>query len=309
MTDGLTTIGPGQTQTLEVTFLPQLPLNYTGTLTLDSRYCPDITLVGTATAPVGTDQNLVGIFFDPAYSIIDTKTFQTNQFVESYLVMLNPSETSGVGSWELAVDIEGGAQWLGWNIEGQHINIGRTDEFIVGLLGSPLPYAPEILLATGYLMVNQPFPNLVDLELKPVWDASIPGQMAWSPWHDTNMLMPLLPLTGQSIVAGVNWDSASEVEVSTPVAETRLLPNVPNPFNPMTEIRFELDRPQQVRVTVYDVTGRLVKVLTDGPMEAGPQMRIWQGRDSGGRQVPSGVYYVRMVAGEKTDHMKIMLLK
>jgi hypothetical protein len=309
LASGWSTIGPGQSGTFEVTFQPPLPLNYTGLLTLNSKYCSDITLVGTATPPLGTDQNLVGIFFDPAYSIIDTKTYQPNQLMESYLVMLNSSETSGVGSWELAVDIEGDARWLGWNIEGQHINIGNGNEFIVGLLGSPLPYAPEILLATGYLMVNQPYPNLVDLELKPVWNAAIPGQMAWAPWHDTTMFMPLLPLTGQRIVAGVNWNSASGVETPMPVATTRLLPNVPNPFNPMTEIRFELDRPQQVRVTVYDVTGRLVKVLADGHMESGPQTRIWQGRDSGGRQVPSGVYYVRMIAGEKTDHRKIMLLK
>ncbi len=309
LANGGSTISPGQTQSFDLNFQPQLPVNYSGTLTLNSRFCSDITLIGTATPPVGIDQNLVGIFFDPAFSIIDTKTYQSNQIVEGYLVMLNPSETSGVGSWELEVDIEGDAQWLGWNIEGQHINVGSYNEFIVGIGGSPLPYGPDVLLATGYLMVTQPYPNLVNLELKPIWNASIPGQMAWGPWHDATMLMPLIPLTGQSIVAGVNWDSASAVETPTPVATTRLLPNVPNPFNPMTEIRFELDRPQQVRVTVYDVTGRLVKVLSDGHMEAGSQTRIWQGRVSGGRQVPSGVYYVRMVAGDMIDHRKIMLLK
>ena len=304
-----TIVNPGQTRTFDVTFQPQLLGHYRGTIRLNSSHCSEISLVGSAEPPLGTDQNLVGIFFDPDYSIIDTKTYQSNQIVEGYLVMLNPSETSGVGSWELEVDLEGDAQWLGWNIEGQHINVGSNNEFIVGIGGSPLPYAPEVLLATGHLMVTQPYPNLVNLELKPIWNASIPDQMAWGPWHDATMLIPLNPLTGQSIVAGINWNSASGIETPTPVAATRMLPNVPNPFNPMTEIRFELDRPQQVRVTVYDVTGRLVKVLADGHMEAGPQTRIWQGRDSGGRQVPSGVYYVRMVAGDMIDHRKIMLLK
>jgi len=94
-----------------------------------------------------------------------------------------------------------------------------------------------------------------------------------------------------------------------PALTTRLLPNVPNPFNPMTEIRFELARPQRTRVAVYDVTGRLVKVLADGRLEAGAHIRIWQGRDSGDRQVPSGAYYVRLETDSTVDHHKIMLLK
>ncbi|MEN8007985.1 MAG: FlgD immunoglobulin-like domain containing protein, partial [Candidatus Krumholzibacteriota bacterium] len=78
---------------------------------------------------------------------------------------------------------------------------------------------------------------------------------------------------------------------------------------PQTEIRFELEKPQQARVAIYDVKGRVMKVVADGHLEAGPHTRVWQGRDSGGRQVPSGVYYVRMETRDRTDHHKIMLLK
>jgi hypothetical protein len=94
-----------------------------------------------------------------------------------------------------------------------------------------------------------------------------------------------------------------------PQAVTRLLPNVPNPFNPMTEINFELELAGQVRVSVYDVSGRLVNVLVNEQLSSGPHSRIWQGKDQGGRQVPSGTYYLRMETASRIDHRKVMLLK
>lgn len=94
-----------------------------------------------------------------------------------------------------------------------------------------------------------------------------------------------------------------------PAAMTRLLPNVPNPFNPMTEINFEMEQTGQVRVSIYDVSGRLVNTLLHGQMASGPHSQVWQGRDASGRQVPSGAYYVRLETGGRVDHRKIMLLK
>ncbi len=94
-----------------------------------------------------------------------------------------------------------------------------------------------------------------------------------------------------------------------PLALTRLLPNVPNPFNPMTEVHFEMENAGSVRLSIYDVSGRMVKTLVHEHMSAGLHSRMWQGRDSSGRQVPSGAYYLRMESGSSVDHRKIMLLK
>ena len=105
---------------------------------------------------------------------------------------------------------------------------------------------------------------------------------------------------------------SAEVSVKLPdlpAAATRLLPNVPNPFNPMTEIRFELGRSQHLSLRIYDVTGRLVRELENSDLAAGPYSRIWQGRDDSGRQVPSGAYYVRLVTDTMIDSRKILLLK
>jgi type IV secretory pathway protease TraF len=69
-----------------------------------------------------------------------------------------------------------------------------------------------------------------------------------------------------------------------------LLPNVPNPFNPATEIRFTLGAAMPVRLSVHALTGRRVAVLADRVFAAGDQAVIWRGLDARGQPVPSGRY-------------------
>jgi len=75
----------------------------------------------------------------------------------------------------------------------------------------------------------------------------------------------------------------------------RLLPNVPNPFNPSTELRFELDRPGTVELNIYDARGFLVRSLVAGHYAAGLHRVTWDGADRAGRPAASGVYQVRLV--------------
>jgi hypothetical protein len=112
--------------------------------------------------------------------------------------------------------------------------------------------------------------------------------------------------------AGVESPRSPEVEFEVPdvpAQVTRLLPSVPNPFNPRTRIRFAVAEAGPVRVAIYDVTGRLIRDLVSESMNAGSHEEVWQGRDNNGRQVPSGAYYVRLVTPDGTDSRKIMLLK
>jgi len=75
--------------------------------------------------------------------------------------------------------------------------------------------------------------------------------------------------------------------------------NYPNPFNPGTTLDCTLPRDGRVRVTVHDLGGRLVAVLLDEPRSAGTFSISWQGRDSGGRPVSSGLYIAKLeFAGE-----------
>lgn len=111
---------------------------------------------------------------------------------------------------------------------------------------------------------------------------------------------------------GVERARSAETAVAlpgAPAAATRLLPNVPNPFNPRTEVRFELGRPGRVRVTIFDLTGRRIRTLMDEDMAAGPHARTWPGDDDAGRRVASGTYTIRLQAGGRTDQRKVLLLK
>ncbi len=84
--------------------------------------------------------------------------------------------------------------------------------------------------------------------------------------------------------------------------------NVPNPFNPMTEIKFALPKTGPVELKIFDVRGALVRTLVAGQLEAGHHTRVWQGRDDRNQQVPSGVYFYRLKADDKvlTDRMTLI---
>ena len=92
-------------------------------------------------------------------------------------------------------------------------------------------------------------------------------------------------------------------------ADMALLPNYPNPFNPGTTIRFSLPEAQRVRLTIYDVQGRLVRTLVDRVEPAGVNQVSWEGVDGGGSPVASGIYFVRLTGGSQTATRKIVLIK
>lgn len=83
----------------------------------------------------------------------------------------------------------------------------------------------------------------------------------------------------------------------------------PNPFNATTTVRFGLAEGGEVLLTVHDAAGRRVAVLNEGRAEAGLLEHVWDGRDQAGREVPSGVYFVRLRAGGFRASAKAILLR
>jgi hypothetical protein len=80
----------------------------------------------------------------------------------------------------------------------------------------------------------------------------------------------------------------------------------PNPFGSRTTIRFDLPRAGQTRMEIFDVTGRRVRVLVDERAEAGWYAPVWDGRDTLGRAVSSGVYFVRFQSGDYRATQKVV---
>lgn len=102
-------------------------------------------------------------------------------------------------------------------------------------------------------------------------------------------------------------DIASETE-SLP-DEVGLLPNYPNPFNPETTIPYKLSSPERVIITIYDLRGKQIRTLINTRKEAGSYTVTWDGRDQFGAQVGSGMYFIRMTAGETVNFRKMTLLR
>jgi hypothetical protein len=90
---------------------------------------------------------------------------------------------------------------------------------------------------------------------------------------------------------------------------SRLDQNVPNPFNPVTAIRFATARPGPVTLAVFDVSGRPVRTLVEGWKQAQRHEATWDGRDERGNPVASGVYLYRLEAPGLTDTKKMILLR
>ncbi len=92
--------------------------------------------------------------------------------------------------------------------------------------------------------------------------------------------------------------------------ETVLYPNVPNPFNPTTTIRFDLAQRGLVSLRIYDVAGRLVRLLLDEEREGGRDLRmVWDGLDAGGRAVASGIYFCRLETVDTALLRKLVVMR
>ncbi len=85
--------------------------------------------------------------------------------------------------------------------------------------------------------------------------------------------------------------------------------NYPNPFNPSTNIPFSLPRAVGVRLTVFNALGRTVRTLVNQRLSPGNYVITWDGQDSRGRPVASGIYFYRLVRSDQTATRKMLLIK
>jgi hypothetical protein len=86
-------------------------------------------------------------------------------------------------------------------------------------------------------------------------------------------------------------------------------PNVPNPFNPTTRIRFTIEATQQVRIDIHDVAGRRVARLLEARTIAGTHDLRWDGRGSSGKLAASGTYLCTIATEHASATRKLVLLR
>jgi hypothetical protein len=83
----------------------------------------------------------------------------------------------------------------------------------------------------------------------------------------------------------------------------------PNPLNPAADIAFTLASAGNVRIALYDVHGRLVRTILDGRRTAGDHAIPWDGLGQDGQRTASGVYYMKIQAGQEFDVERVTVLK
>ncbi len=131
---------------------------------------------------------------------------------------------------------------------------------------------------------------------------------SWMPLHQESdfAVMPVLvPIEDGMEIKRMDGNQ----DLALPPVAQPYLAASPNPFNPVTEIRFGLTRASEVRLDIYNLRGaRMVRLVSEA-MEAGHHVVAWTGVDGAGRRVASGTYFARLVAGDVTFTHKLMLVK
>ena len=101
--------------------------------------------------------------------------------------------------------------------------------------------------------------------------------------------------------------------VDAPPRRPALFQNVPNPFNPATEIAYDVPEVEgsegRVTLRIYNLTGQVVRRLVDAPHAPGRYRVTWDGRDDLGHPVASGVYFYQMEVGVFRDVKRMLLLR
>ncbi|MDP8233076.1 MAG: choice-of-anchor J domain-containing protein [Candidatus Zophobacter franzmannii] len=148
------------------------------------------------------------------------------------------------------------------------------------------------------------------------------------PLEWTSFTYSLNQYQGQAIRIGINHNSTGTMmlmlddfsfsniggvvgvdEYTLPNQSMALIGNYPNPFNPETTIKFSIDTPTDVKIDIFNIKGQQVKTIANSLFNAGSHSVLWNGMDSNGSIVPSGVYFYRMQSGMNSQVKKMILMK
>jgi flagellar hook assembly protein FlgD len=100
-------------------------------------------------------------------------------------------------------------------------------------------------------------------------------------------------------------------ETEATLARSFLRQNQPNPFNPTTRMAFFVagSASREVTLEVFDLRGAKIRTLAERAMEPGEHSIVWDGTDSRGRTLASGVYFAKLTVDGETDAAKMIMLK
>ncbi|HEX7400763.1 MAG TPA: T9SS type A sorting domain-containing protein, partial [candidate division Zixibacteria bacterium] len=227
------------------------------------------------------------------------------------------------------------------------VGFGKTNKMKDGLFEIPLEGKVDTEIAGLQFDISYD-PNEVTL-LEPALTSHTEGLQVFSSAQEGTQKIGLIDLNGQNYVLagegplimlrgkGTNLSSITIKEATLvdrdankiPVeiiavmkdeegldAEGSIIPknfvlsqNLPNPFNPETQISYDLPSACQVKLCIYNLLGQKARTLLDEYQSAGHKIVNWDGKDDRGNGLASGVYFYRIQAGDFTDAKKMIMIK
>lgn len=221
----------------------------------------------------------------------------------------------------ILADGKGGAFIAWWDGKtGGNIHATRVDywgELVPGLFNKyTARVTDQTIVLNWYLTQTSPEMRFrVSRAMEPDWDfILIPDAHISASWSSFSFKdTGLMPGTAYRYRVDILYESGSRELFTTDPITTASLPvtlyrNSPNPFNYGTEIRFYIPAPAQVRLCVYDISGRIIANILNQPKESGYYLEHWDGRNDSGTRIPPGVYFLSLTANDESTSRKIVIL-
>ena len=182
-------------------------------------------------------------------------------------------------------------------------NLGKTGQNAADVNGDGVVNIADLVLVAGALGTNAAAPSLFSQSVSTLTVADV------RLWLSQAQYLTLTDATSQR-----GFLFLEQLLAALTPKETALLPNYPNPFNPETWIPYQLANPAEVTINIYAVDGHVVRRLVLGHQVAGTyqsrsRAAYWDGRNTFGEPVASGIYFYTLTAGDFTATRKMLILK
>jgi hypothetical protein len=229
----------------------------------------------------------VSVYFDEAMTMQSVDRLSPGQHT---LYIVAEGFDAFLTGMEYKIDYPAGMTWLE-DVDVPVVKIGKTTEGIAQAWGTPVDAHSAVVVAKVLV--------------------------SWEPKNGTACKIAVVPHPKSGYVRATVAPDHEFVEAkggtafggtSDGLSLARNVPALyganPNPFKPATQITYWVPTKEQVRLSVYDVAGRLITTLVDDVRDRGEHTVGW--RADG---LPSGVYFCRLEVGDVTESKKMMLLK
>ncbi|MFC1554572.1 FlgD immunoglobulin-like domain containing protein, partial [candidate division KSB1 bacterium] len=175
-------------------------------------------------------------------------------------------------------------------------------------IGEPVTFGPEGLNINGFTVIFNYNPDGLESEMEDGLYIAKFENGFWIP-APSNIDEEMHTVSASVKRLGtyqLRW--SDDINIQVPL-RYELEQNYPNPFNLSTVIKFSIKNSEHVSLKIYNALGSEIRSLQSGFLPSGQHISVWDGRNNNGWEVPSGIYYYRIISGEFSYARKMVIVK